>query len=199
MSQLKLTRFAIWDMFFDILIFNITTDDNFSHEVSITRRSSAYPDSGTRRFSVAPKFLDPHISALNPIIIILPYYHKYKFARHRLLVKTDEKHKPSKKELKYLKIPTVTCSKSCPSSCDPATTSRSAIHCSISSMSRLSRYSFRTSSSLFRRSPVKSLRMTYSLSTCACFVAIASLCSQTITYSRIILPQNIHNWDSEAN
>ena len=70
---------------------------------------------------------------------------------------------------------TVTCSKSWPSSWDPATTSRSAIHCSRSSISRFSLYSLRTSPSFSRLSSARSFRLAYSLSTCDCFTAIASL------------------------
>ena len=70
---------------------------------------------------------------------------------------------------------TETCSKSCPSSCELATTSLSAIHCMRSSISWLSLYSLRTSSNFARLSWAKSLRPAYSLSTCDWRTAIWSL------------------------
>ena len=95
--------------------------------------------------------------------------HTFRHADHYTLTLWWQCNKPS------VVPPTVTCSKSCPNSCEPATTSRSAIHCSRSSMSLFSIYSFSTSSSFSRRSPARSFRLAYSLSTCACFTAIASL------------------------
>lgn len=65
----------------------------------------------------------------------------------------------------YIQL-TLTCSKSCPNSWLPATTSLSAIHCSRSSTSRFSMYSFKVSSNLLRLSLVRSFRPAYSLSTC---------------------------------
>lgn len=62
---------------------------------------------------------------------------------------------------------TVTCSKSCPSSDDLATTSLSAIHCMRSSISRFRAYSFSVSSRRPRLSSERSFKPAYSLSTWA--------------------------------
>lgn len=73
------------------------------------------------------------------------------------------------------RILTWTCSRSCPSSCEPATTSLSAIHCSMSSTSRLSSKSLVVSSRRDLLSSARSFRPAYSLSIWDWRIAIWSL------------------------
>ncbi len=82
---------------------------------------------------------------------------------------------------------TVTCSKSCPNSWDPATTSLSAIHCSMSSISRFNMYSLSTSSSLPLLSFARSFKLAYNLSTWDCFTWTASLKLRKQSFIKVFL------------
>ena len=70
---------------------------------------------------------------------------------------------------------TVTWSRSWPISWEEATTSLSAIHCSSSSTSRLSRKCWKVWSSFFARSSASSFSPAYCLSTWPCLLMISSL------------------------